>query len=69
MSIHLVRGDDPILRDQAVSRLVDELLGDADRTMALEVNDTRKTLEDLKAKEIEPVWARSSETLRPRRDP
>jgi DNA polymerase-3 subunit delta len=36
MSVHLVRGEDPILRDQAVSRLVDELLGDADRTMALE---------------------------------
>jgi len=36
MSVHLVRGDDPILRDQAVARLVDELLGDVDRTMALE---------------------------------
>lgn len=36
MSVHLVKGDDPILRDQAVSRLVDELLGDVDRTMALE---------------------------------
>jgi DNA polymerase-3 subunit delta len=35
MSVHLVRGDDPILRDQEVARLVDELLGDADRTMAL----------------------------------
>ena len=36
MSVHLVRGDDPILRSEEVSRLVDELLGDADRTMALE---------------------------------
>jgi DNA polymerase-3 subunit delta len=36
VSVHLVRGDDPILRDQAVGHLVDELLGDADRTMALE---------------------------------
>jgi DNA polymerase-3 subunit delta len=36
MSVHLVRGDDPILRDQEVARLVDEVLGDADRTMALE---------------------------------
>ncbi len=36
MSVHLVKGDDPILRDQEVTRLVAELLGDADRTMALE---------------------------------
>ena len=36
MSVHVVRGDDPILRDEAFNRLVDELLGDDDRSLALE---------------------------------
>ena len=36
MSVHLVRGDDPVLRDEVVSRVVGELLGSDDRTLALE---------------------------------
>jgi len=36
MSVHLVKGDDPVLRQQAVAQLVEELLGDAERTLALE---------------------------------
>jgi DNA polymerase-3 subunit delta len=36
MSINLVRGVDPILRDDAVDGLVRDLLGDDDRTLALE---------------------------------
>lgn len=34
--VHLVKGDDPVLRDAAVEKLVAELLGDEDRTLALE---------------------------------
>lgn len=36
MTVHLVRGDDPVLRDEALTRLVDELVGDDDRTLAVE---------------------------------
>lgn len=36
MSLHLLRGDDPILRVDALDALVHELLGDDDRTLALE---------------------------------
>jgi DNA polymerase III delta subunit len=36
MSVHLVKGVDPILRDEALSALVSELLGDDDRSFALE---------------------------------
>jgi DNA polymerase III subunit delta len=36
MSIHLVRGDDPVLRDEALGLLVDELVGGDDRTLAVE---------------------------------
>lgn len=36
MSAHLVKGDDPILRSDAVEQLVAELLGDDDRSLALE---------------------------------
>ena len=36
MSAHLVKGDDPILRADALDALVDELLGDDDRTLAVE---------------------------------
>lgn len=36
MSAHLVKGDDPILRGDAVDALVDELLGPDDRTLAVE---------------------------------
>lgn len=36
MSTHIVRGDDPILRADAVDALVDELLAGDDRTLALE---------------------------------
>jgi DNA polymerase-3 subunit delta len=36
VSVHLVRGDDPVLRDEALGRLVGDLLGDDDRTLALE---------------------------------
>ncbi|MGH8985781.1 MAG: DNA polymerase III subunit delta [Acidimicrobiia bacterium] len=36
MSVHLVRGEDPILRDEVLSRLVDELAGGDDRTLAVE---------------------------------
>jgi DNA polymerase-3 subunit delta len=36
MSVHLVRGNDPVLREDAVSALVRELLGDDDRMLALE---------------------------------
>lgn len=36
MTVHLVRGGDPVLRAQALERLVDELLADDDRTLALE---------------------------------
>lgn len=36
MSSHLVRGGDPILRDDAVRALVDELLAGEDRTLAVE---------------------------------
>ncbi len=37
--IHLVRGDDPVLVGDRVRQLVDELLGDADRTLAVEELD------------------------------
>ncbi|HUF84925.1 MAG TPA: hypothetical protein VMQ81_10080, partial [Acidimicrobiia bacterium] len=36
MSVHLVRGDDPVLRDEVLSRLVGELIGSDDRTLAVE---------------------------------
>ena len=36
MSVHLVRGADPILRDRVVAEVVAELLGGEDRTLALE---------------------------------
>jgi DNA polymerase-3 subunit delta len=36
MSVHLVTGTDPVLRDDAASRLVAELLGGEDRTLAVE---------------------------------
>ena len=36
MSIHLIRGEDPILRDEVLTRVVDELTGDDDRTLAVE---------------------------------
>ena len=36
MSVHLVKGTDPILRDEALNALVVELLGDDDRSFALE---------------------------------
>lgn len=36
MSVHLVKGGDPILRDDTTRRLVDELLAGDDRSLALE---------------------------------
>ena len=36
MSVHLVTGDDPVLRADALTALVEELLAGADRTLALE---------------------------------
>ncbi len=36
MSIHLVQGADPALRDREVQRLVDELLAGEDRSFALD---------------------------------
>src|SRR5260221_6785796 len=36
MSAHLVKGSDPVLRNEAVHTLVDELLGEADRMLAVE---------------------------------
>lgn len=36
MSVHYVRGDDPTLREDALARLVDELVGGDDRTLAVE---------------------------------
>jgi DNA polymerase III subunit delta len=36
MSVHLVRGEDPILRDEVLARLVDELTGTDDRSLAVE---------------------------------
>jgi len=36
MTVHLVKGNDPILRDEALTTLVAELLGDDDRAFALE---------------------------------
>jgi DNA polymerase-3 subunit delta len=36
MSAHLVKGDDPVLRVDALESLVADLLGEADRTLALE---------------------------------
>jgi DNA polymerase-3 subunit delta len=36
VSIHLVKGDDPVLRVDALERLISDLLDGADRTMALE---------------------------------
>jgi DNA polymerase III delta subunit len=39
MSVHLVQGADPALRDREVQRLVDELLGAEDRTLALEEHE------------------------------
>ena len=36
MTVHLVKGRDPILRHEAVDPLVREVLGDDDRTLALE---------------------------------
>lgn len=36
MTVHFVKGVDPILRDEAVDALVGELLGDDDRSFALE---------------------------------
>jgi DNA polymerase-3 subunit delta len=35
-SVHLVKGDDPVLRNAAVDRLVTDLLGDEPRDLALE---------------------------------
>ena len=37
--IHLVRGDDPVLLSDRVRALVDELVGDADRSLAVEELD------------------------------
>jgi DNA polymerase-3 subunit delta len=39
VSTHLVQGTDPALRDREVQRLVDELLGPEDRTLALEEHE------------------------------
>ena len=39
MSVQLVTGDDPVLLAEAVSRIVKETLGDADRSLALEQLD------------------------------
>lgn len=36
MTVHVVRGGDPVLRAQALERIVGELLGDDDRSLALE---------------------------------
>jgi DNA polymerase III subunit delta len=36
VTVHVVRGDDPVLRDAALNSLLTELLGDDDRTLALE---------------------------------
>ena len=36
MSVHYVKGVDPILRDEAASALINDLLGDDDRSFALE---------------------------------
>jgi DNA polymerase-3 subunit delta len=36
MSVHVVRGEDPILREEVVARLVDELVDGDDRTLAVE---------------------------------
>jgi DNA polymerase-3 subunit delta len=36
VSIHVVRGDDPILRDEVVRSLVEKLVGADDRTLAVE---------------------------------
>jgi DNA polymerase-3 subunit delta len=36
MSVHVVRGDGPILRDEVLTRVVGELTGDDDRTLAVE---------------------------------
>ncbi len=36
MSVHLVTGNDPVLRDDAVAALVDELLGGDDRSLSVE---------------------------------
>jgi len=36
MSVHLVRGEDPVLRDEVLTHLVDELAGGDDRTLAVE---------------------------------
>jgi DNA polymerase-3 subunit delta len=36
VTIHLVQGSDPILRDREVQRLIDELLGSDDRSFALD---------------------------------
>ena len=36
MSVYLVTGNDPVLRDDAVSALVDELLGGGDRSLSVE---------------------------------
>ena len=36
MSVHFVKGEDPILRDAALGELIIELLGEDDRTLALE---------------------------------
>ncbi len=36
MSVHIVAGDDPVLRGEALAQLVAELVGDDDRTLALE---------------------------------
>lgn len=36
MSVHLVTGNDPVLRDDAASRLIAELLAGEDRTLAVE---------------------------------
>ena len=34
--VYLVKGGDPILRDREVARLLDELVGDEDRTLLVE---------------------------------
>ena len=39
MTTHLVQGADPALRDREVQRLVEELLGPEDRTLALEEHE------------------------------
>lgn len=36
MSVHVVRGEDLILRDEALSRLVDDLVADEDRALVVE---------------------------------